>query len=242
MRIIDCFSYFNEKELLELRINLLYDHVDKFIICDADRTYDGKPKPFTCKKVIDTLGLPQEKIEVLEINLPKNPINSWTSPSILRERMQRNAAESAMEDDDIFIVSNLDEIINPEFVEYYSSIVRQNPNNILRIHMAFLKDGAQSRSYGNDNQPIPWNAAYFCMKNHLKDYTFSDIRESYIESSGYIEFPNIFATENNIVEDAGWKFSIPNTHIEHHITKPYPTNLLPQKIFELERVKNFLLP
>ena len=62
MRIIDCFSYFNEKELLELRINLLYDHVDKFIICDADRTYDGKPKPFTCKKVIDILGLPQEKI------------------------------------------------------------------------------------------------------------------------------------------------------------------------------------
>ena len=35
MKIVDCFPYFNEKELLELRINLLYDHVDKFIISET---------------------------------------------------------------------------------------------------------------------------------------------------------------------------------------------------------------
>ena len=40
--IIDSFLYFNEKELLELRINLLYDYVDKFIIFDANRTHTGK--------------------------------------------------------------------------------------------------------------------------------------------------------------------------------------------------------
>ena len=245
MRIIDCFPYFDEKELLELRINLLYEHVDKFIICDADRSYDGKPKPFTCKNVIDTLGLPKEKIQILEVNLPNNHINSWTSPSLLRERMQRNAAESLMEDGDIFIISNLDEIINPDFIEYYSNVVTQNPNNILRIPMAFLKDGANSRVYGHDNQPITWNAAFLCMKNHLNEYTFSDIRESYIKLSNYIQFPDIFVTENNVVEDAGWKFFISNNSnevAEDHILKPYPLNLLPQKIFDLERVKNFLIP
>lgn len=245
MRIIDCFPYFDEKELLELRINLLYEHVDKFIICDADRSYDGKPKPFTCKNVIDTLGLPKEKIQILEVNLPNNHINSWTSPSLLRERMQRNAAESLMEDDDIFIISNLDEIINPDFIEYYSNVVTQNPNNILRIPMAFLKDGANSRVYGHDNQPITWNAAFLCMKNHLNEYTFSDIRESYIESSNHIKFSNIFVTENNVIEDAGWKFFISNNSnqvAEDHILKPYPSNLLPQKIFDLDRVKNFLIP
>jgi hypothetical protein len=243
MRIIDCFPYFDEKELLELRINLLYEHVDKFIICDADRSYDGKPKPFTCKNVIDTLGLPQEKIQILEVNLPNNHINSWTSPSLLRERMQRNAAESLMEDGDIFIISNLDEIINPDFIEYYSNVVTQNPNNILRIPMAFLKDGANSRVYGHDNQPITWNAAFLCMKNHLNEYTFSDIRESYIKQSNYIQFPNIFVTENNVVEDAGWKFFISNNLnevVEEHTLKPYPLNLLPQKIFDLDRVKKFL--
>ena len=37
--LIDCFPYFNEKELLELRIATLYDHVDGFLITDANRTH-----------------------------------------------------------------------------------------------------------------------------------------------------------------------------------------------------------
>lgn len=41
MRVIDCFPYFHEKELLELRINLLNYHVDKFIITDANCTHSG---------------------------------------------------------------------------------------------------------------------------------------------------------------------------------------------------------
>jgi hypothetical protein len=38
MRIVNCFHYFNEKELLELRIKLLYDKVDQFIITEGRNT------------------------------------------------------------------------------------------------------------------------------------------------------------------------------------------------------------
>ena len=45
--LFDCFLYFNEKELLELRYEILKDVVDGFIITDANRTFKGDPKPFT---------------------------------------------------------------------------------------------------------------------------------------------------------------------------------------------------
>ena len=45
--IIDCFPYFIEEELLELRLRLLYNKVDRFVITEADRTHRGVPKRMT---------------------------------------------------------------------------------------------------------------------------------------------------------------------------------------------------
>lgn len=46
MKIYDCFSFFNELELLELRLNILDPVVDHFVLCEADTTHSGLPKPF----------------------------------------------------------------------------------------------------------------------------------------------------------------------------------------------------
>ena len=59
--LIDCFPYFNEKELLELRIETLYDHVDGFLITDANRTHRGEPKEFSCVNTLRELGIPEKK-------------------------------------------------------------------------------------------------------------------------------------------------------------------------------------
>lgn len=271
MRIIDCFPYFNEKELLELRIKLLYDKVDKFIIIDANKTHKGDFKNFTCKKTLESLGLLSSKVQVIELDLPsyEEEPNAW-----VRERMQRNVAANFIENDDIFIISDCDEIINPDLIDYYVSIASQYSNNILRIPMAFLNSRADLRVYDSNNQPIPWGAAFLCMKHHLQKYTPSDIRESYAVSTNHIEFPDIFITENNKIEDAGWHFSwmgdsdrlkiknksflhwdevsvqenyIPKENStdclgrEDHILKHYSTKNLPTKIWELPRVKQFLL-
>jgi hypothetical protein len=272
MRIIDCFPYFNEKELLELRINLLYDHVDKFIICDADRTHKGKPKPFTCKDTLQKLGLVGDKIEVVEVNLPsyEETANAW-----VRERMQRNAAEKFISVDDVCIISDCDEIINPELIRYYTSISQQYPQNILRIPLVYLTGRGNLCVYNQYNEPVPWNAPFICSKEHLKKYTLSDIRESYALQTNNLDFSDIFITENDRIDPAGWHFSwmgdtgrlktkcesflhwnevsVQENYVAKvnstdplgrtdHILKEYPKNLLPSKIFELERVKNFLLP
>ena len=88
-KLIDCFPYFNEKELLELRIHLLKDYFDEFIIIDANRTHTGTPKPFTAKQAIQELGLENEKIRVVEVELPSK---EEEPNDHVRERMQRNAA------------------------------------------------------------------------------------------------------------------------------------------------------
>jgi beta-1,4-mannosyl-glycoprotein beta-1,4-N-acetylglucosaminyltransferase len=76
--VVDCFSYFNEKELLELRINLLKDHVDKFVITDANYTHSGILKEYTLKKTIKELGLPEDKIEVIEVDLSEESLGPAT--------------------------------------------------------------------------------------------------------------------------------------------------------------------
>ena len=44
MKIYDCFTYFDEKMLLEFRLNYLSNYVDKFVIAEATYTHSGKPK------------------------------------------------------------------------------------------------------------------------------------------------------------------------------------------------------
>ena len=46
MKIYDCFPIFNEMDLLEIRLELMYDYVDKFIISECDYTFSGLKKPF----------------------------------------------------------------------------------------------------------------------------------------------------------------------------------------------------
>ena len=44
MKIFDCFIFNHEIELLEMRMNILNDYVDKFVITEGDITFSGKPK------------------------------------------------------------------------------------------------------------------------------------------------------------------------------------------------------
>lgn len=46
MKIYDAFLFFNELDLLEVRLEMLYDHVDYFIISECDTTFSGISKPF----------------------------------------------------------------------------------------------------------------------------------------------------------------------------------------------------
>ena len=44
MKIFDCITYYDEDLLLDLRINILNDYIDEFIIVEAKEDHQGKPK------------------------------------------------------------------------------------------------------------------------------------------------------------------------------------------------------
>ena len=44
-KIYDCFIFFNELDLLELRLEEHFDRVDIFVLCEANTTFTGRPKP-----------------------------------------------------------------------------------------------------------------------------------------------------------------------------------------------------
>ena len=71
---VNCSVYTGIKELLELRIRYLYDRFDLFIIAEADYTLSGKPKAFSLEQDIIELGLPTDKIQIVQVgknDLPK---------------------------------------------------------------------------------------------------------------------------------------------------------------------------
>ena len=44
MKIIDCFMYFDEDLILDIRLNTLSEIVDKFVVCEATRDHGGNKK------------------------------------------------------------------------------------------------------------------------------------------------------------------------------------------------------
>lgn len=268
--IIDCFSYFNEKELLELRVNLLYDKVDKFVITEGNHTHKGDPKKFTFLDTAKSLNLPMNKIIYIQVNLPsaaENP-DAW-----VRERMQRDAASVFINEGDIAFVSDLDEIINPDLIEYYISVAKKHPTNILRVPLVFLCSKANLRVHKPNGDYISWSAPFIVTKDHLETYTLSDIRESHTLGKNNISYSDIYITENNQIIEAGWHFtwmgdetrrqqklnaflhwdevkltdnyeskngSFDPLGRKDHILSTYPEENLPALINDLPRVKEFL--
>ena len=44
MAIYDCFQYFDEDHIVDIRLNILNKYVDYFVICEATRTHQGQKK------------------------------------------------------------------------------------------------------------------------------------------------------------------------------------------------------
>lgn len=126
MKIIDCFTFYNELELLTYRLNVLYDVVDYFIIVEATHTHTGKEKPLYFKEHQGLFDTFKDKIiHIIVDDFPhKFPqIDFAKEEQWVNERFQRNAiirgfsAIPKMEDDDVIIITDLDEIPDPKTLE-----------------------------------------------------------------------------------------------------------------------------
>ncbi len=116
--IYDCFSFFNELDLLEIRLNVLKDVVDKFVLVEAGETHSGKSKPLHYKENEARFAAFKDKIVYVGIErFPEICTTDWA-----RENYQRNAISQGLQgarDEDTVLISDLDEIPRPELISKY---------------------------------------------------------------------------------------------------------------------------
>ena len=120
--IYDCFSFFNELDLLEIRLNTLDNVVDKFVIAESNFTHRGDPKPLYYKENAARFARFKDKIIHVVAPDPEDPAKARTDVAYgwLCENKQRNATiraiEECLNDNDVLMVSDLDEIPDPQAI------------------------------------------------------------------------------------------------------------------------------
>lgn len=117
MKIFDCFKFFNELELLELRFMELNDTVDYFVLVEAGKTHTGKPKDFIFEQNRHRFAPYLEKI--IHIKLADLPPYStediWKGENYQRDAIMVGLNACAKPGDKV-IISDVDEIPNVEVI------------------------------------------------------------------------------------------------------------------------------
>jgi len=196
--IVNCFSYAGEKELLEFRIKLLKDYVDLFIITEGNYTYSGTSRPYSCKKTLDDLGIPTDNIKIIEVDLP--PLDKESDP-VVREKMLRDAAQDHIPNDSFVYVTDADEILDPLYIDYYTSTLQKNTGPVLRVMMAHLSARADKCLVDKEGKALQHPSAYVCYSQVLKSHKLSDVR-----NHKYGGVFHVYLNDNGVVENSGWKF------------------------------------
>lgn len=116
-KIIDCFLFYNELDMLKFRLDYLHDTVDKFVILESTLTFSGKQKDLYFEKNKTMYQAYQDKIiHIIVDDLPlddpsKNVVdNAWIREKLQRNYLDRGISKLDMCNDDIIVISDVDEI------------------------------------------------------------------------------------------------------------------------------------
>ena len=125
--VVDVITFNGEYDLLEIRLNILDEFVDQFVICEARTTFSGKPKPLYFLKCCQRYSPWKHKIKYFIIDenysdeekkLAEESPNTKGAAHWKHEFLQKESIKKAhthLNDDDIVFIGDCDEIWNPEF-------------------------------------------------------------------------------------------------------------------------------
>ena len=213
MNIYDCFMYFDEDLLLDIRLNILNNYVSKFVITEATYTHNGSKKKLrfdinNFKKFKDKIKyiiVDEQPPNILEINEnddlgkkgQKKIINGYARDNYQRNKLAEGIKEALA--DDVIIVSDLDEVPNLTNVNF-----DKIKNKIIQFK--------QKMFYYKLNLYYPdfdWFGSKACRKKHLispqwlrniKSKKYSKFRIDLIFNKK--KYNDIF-----YVIDGGWHFT-----------------------------------
>lgn len=119
MKIIDCFLFYNEIDLLNYRMNILNDVVDYFVIVESKYTFSGKEKKIYLEENKHLFEKFKDKmIPIVANHAPFKYSDISNNTQWVNEVYQRNAIQIGLENirldpEDAIIITDVDEIIDP---------------------------------------------------------------------------------------------------------------------------------
>ena len=225
MKVFDCFLFFNELDLLELRLNILHNHVDYFVIVESALTFQGEEKEFNFEKnkkrfdnfkhkiiyfkidkyLLNFNGLrfiekPKYIVEEILNQLYKFIDNCphfdkqkefwWGNDFFQRECIWRALTIAKPNKDDLILISDVDEIPNPEIIFKLKNEISSHSLFCLQQHeyCYFLN------YYHNSN----WLGTCSFLYENFKHISLNAIRFSAKRDEGL--YPQI-------IKNAGWHFT-----------------------------------
>jgi len=217
MRVFDCFMYYNEDTVLELRLHHLNQYVDYFIIVESTFDHRGQKKNlnFDINKFINfkdkikyyILDSQPPDIEEIKTNDTENEKSSkYILNGYRRDHYQRKYLSKGIEyadTDDLIIISDIDEIPKLENIN-----LEKVKNNLLLFNqkMCYYKFNLYQENYN-------WVGSRACKKKKLINPQW--LRDVKPKKYPIWRLDNLFSNikYNNIkfIDDGGWHFSYLNT-------------------------------
>lgn len=111
VQVIDCFMFFNEIDLLEIRLNSLAPYVKRFVLCEMPITHSGKPKPLFFQDNKDRF----KEFNITYLVAPPREGSSWKLEHYQRDYLLNGITD--VDPDDIMLISDMDEI--PDLSKYH---------------------------------------------------------------------------------------------------------------------------
>ena len=220
MKIYDCFMYFDEEVVLDVRLNTLDPFVDYFVIVESRFTHKGTSRGIKFnhkkferfKKKIIYLVYEEESEKIKTIN--KNDdifekTKKYIFNAICRENGQRNYIEKGLveaEDNDVILISDVDEIPN------LSNINFDKVNKKIYLFK-------QNMFYYKFNLHLPdliWTGTKACKKKYLINPQW--LRNVKERKYSFLRVDTLFSDKKyisvKIINDGGWHFTNIKTAIE----------------------------
>jgi beta-1,4-mannosyl-glycoprotein beta-1,4-N-acetylglucosaminyltransferase len=148
-KVYDCFTFYNELDLLNIRLHELNDYVDYFVIVESKDTFSGLDKPLFFKDNKHLYGKFLNKI--IHIVVEKTP--HFKEDAWQREYFQRNEIMRGLvhcEKEDVIIISDVDEIPKGRMINGIFVQLESKKRQIIACECTFY------RWFLNRKSPIYW--------------------------------------------------------------------------------------
>ncbi len=195
MAVYDCFQYFNEEHIVDLRLNILDKFVNKFVIVESTVNHQGQPKKlnFDIKKF---KKFENKIIYIIVDDTPEIIMKPHQGGESLVEQHQRNSITkgiSKANDNDLIILSDVDEIPDLDKLRFYD----KNKYAVFSQKMFMYKLNFLNVKENN------WHGSKICLKKNFKS-------PQWLRNLKFKKYPfwRIDKVRNlQIIKNGGWHFA-----------------------------------